>query len=48
MPNYALMTSVGKDRPGIVAGISGVLLEADCNIEDSQMTLPVTFECNPR
>lgn len=37
MANYALMTAVGKDRPGIVAAISGVLLEADCNIEDSQM-----------
>jgi glycine cleavage system transcriptional repressor len=37
MANYALITCVGKDCPGIVAAISGVLLEADCNIEDSQM-----------
>jgi len=46
MPNYALMTAVGKDRPGIVAAISGVLLEADCNIEDSQMArLGPDFAC---
>ncbi|MBN1489026.1 MAG: hypothetical protein JXA69_03845, partial [Phycisphaerae bacterium] len=46
MPNYALMTSVGKDRPGIVAAISGVLLDADCNIEDSQMSrLGPDFAC---
>jgi glycine cleavage system transcriptional repressor len=46
MPNYALMTSVGRDRPGIVAAISKVLLEADCNIEDSQMSrLGPDFAC---
>lgn len=46
MPNYALMTSAGKDRPGIVAAISGVLLDADCNIEDSQMSrLGPDFAC---
>ena len=38
MPNYALLTASGLDRPGIVAGITGVLLESDCNIEDSQMS----------
>jgi glycine cleavage system transcriptional repressor len=37
MANYALMTAVGKDRPGIVAGASRVLLASDCNIEDSRM-----------
>lgn len=46
MANYALMTCVGKDRPGIVAAISGVLLEADCNIEDSRMArLGPDFAC---
>ncbi len=46
MANYALMTAVGKDQPGIVAGISGVLFEADCNIEDSQMArLGPDFAC---
>jgi glycine cleavage system transcriptional repressor len=37
MANYALMTAVGKDRPGIVSAVSGVLFNADCNIEDSTM-----------
>ncbi len=37
MANYALLTGVGRDRPGIVAAVSGVLYEADCNIEDSEM-----------
>lgn len=46
MANYALMTAVGRDRPGIVAAISGVLLDADCNIEDSQMSrLGTDFSC---
>ncbi len=46
MSNYALMTAVGRDQPGIVAAISGVLLEADCNIEDSQMArLGPDFSC---
>src|SRR5487761_1165165 len=31
--------AVGVDRPGIVAGVSQVLLRADCNIEDSSMTI---------
>jgi len=38
MNSYALLTGVGQDQPGIVAAVSGVLLEADCNIEDSEMT----------
>lgn len=37
MPNYAILTAMGKDQPGIVAGISGVLFEKGCNIEDSTM-----------
>lgn len=46
MPNYALLTSVGADRPGIVAAITGVLFENDCNIEDSQMaSLGPDFAC---
>jgi len=31
--------TVGKDRPGIVAGISEVLYKLNCNIEDSSMTI---------
>jgi len=46
MPNYALLTAHGRDRPGIVAAITGVLLESDCNIEDSQMArLGPDFAC---
>ena len=46
MPNYALLTASGPDRPGIVAAITGVLLEGECNIEDSQMSrLGPDFAC---
>lgn len=46
MPNYALLTAAGKDRPGIVAAITKILLEQDCNIEDSQMArLGPDFAC---
>lgn len=46
MPNYALLTTSGPDRPGIVAAISGVLLDSECNIEDSQMSrLGPNFAC---
>ncbi len=46
MPNYALLTASGKDRPGIVAAIAKILLEQDCNIEDSQMArLGPDFAC---
>jgi glycine cleavage system transcriptional repressor len=38
LPHLAL-TAIGRDRPGIVAGLSGVLLEHELNIEDSQATI---------
>jgi glycine cleavage system transcriptional repressor len=38
MRHFAL-TAVGRDRPGIVAGITAVLLAHDVNVEDSQMTI---------
>ena len=38
MKLYAL-SAVGRDRPGIVAAISGVLLELEGNVEDSQMSI---------
>lgn len=38
MPDYAV-TAIGRDRPGIVAAISRVLLDLDGNIEDSQMSI---------
>lgn len=38
MPHFAV-TAVGADRPGIVAGVTGVLMHAGCNLEDSSMTI---------
>jgi glycine cleavage system transcriptional repressor len=37
--SYVVITSIGTDRPGIVADISGWLLELGGNIEDSRMSL---------
>lgn len=46
MSNYALLTAVGADRPGIVASIAAVLVDSDCNIEDSEMArLGPDFAC---
>ena len=33
------LTAIGRDRPGIVARIAGVLLDHGLNIEDSQMRI---------
>jgi glycine cleavage system transcriptional repressor len=38
MAKYLVMTAVGMDRPGLVAGITEALLEGGCNVEDSSMT----------
>lgn len=38
MKRYVLFT-IGEDKPGIVAAISGILYEMGCNIEDSSMTI---------
>ena len=38
MPRFAL-AAVGRDRPGIVAGVTGALLDHGVNIEDSQMAI---------
>ncbi|MGH9018735.1 MAG: glycine cleavage system protein R [Acidimicrobiales bacterium] len=32
------LSALGADRPGIVAALSGVLVEHGCNLEDSTMT----------
>jgi glycine cleavage system transcriptional repressor len=37
--NCIVISAVGKDRPGIVAGVSKALFEAGCNLEDSSMTI---------
>jgi glycine cleavage system transcriptional repressor len=39
MRRHFVLTALGRDRPGIVAGATRVLLEAGCNIEDSSMTI---------
>jgi glycine cleavage system transcriptional repressor len=36
--NYFLLTAFGKDRPGIVAGVSKILFDLGGNIEDASMT----------
>ena len=33
-----IITALGKDRPGIVAGVTKVLYQLGCNLEDSAMT----------
>ena len=33
-----ILTALGKDRPGIVAQVTGALYELGCNLEDSAMT----------
>ena len=33
-----IVTALGKDRPGIVAGVAHVLYQLGCNLEDSAMT----------
>jgi glycine cleavage system transcriptional repressor len=33
------VSAIGRDRPGIVAQVTRVLLDHDANIEDSQMTI---------
>ncbi|MDR1941907.1 MAG: hypothetical protein LBQ47_06250 [Endomicrobium sp.] len=36
---YISLTAIGKDKPGIVSAITGILSELKCNIEDSTMTI---------
>jgi glycine cleavage system transcriptional repressor len=38
MPELAV-TAIGRDRPGIVAAVTGALLEAGGNVKDSQMSI---------
>jgi len=37
MPNWYMLTLVGKDRPGIVAKITTALFEAGCNLGETSM-----------
>jgi len=36
---HLALSAIGRDRPGIVAVVTGVLLEHGANVEDSQMTI---------
>jgi glycine cleavage system transcriptional repressor len=39
MPNYAMLTAVGPDKPGLVDAVSKFILQCGCNIEDSRMAM---------
>jgi glycine cleavage system transcriptional repressor len=39
MDQYAVLTAVGSDRPGLVDVISKFILDAGCNIADSRMAV---------
>ena len=36
---HAILTVIGKDRPGIVANVTEILFEYGCNLEDASMTI---------
>lgn len=36
---YAVLTAIGKDKPGLVAAVSRYILQCGCNIEDSRMAI---------
>ncbi|MDP9072158.1 MAG: ACT domain-containing protein [Actinomycetota bacterium] len=38
MPHFAI-SAVGADRPGIVAAVTGVLVDHGCNLEDTSMSI---------
>ncbi len=38
MTHRWIITALGKDRPGIVAGVTKALYQLGCNLEDSAMT----------
>lgn len=37
--SHLALSALGRDRPGIVAEVTGVLLEHDVNVEDSRMAI---------
>ena len=38
MKRYYALSAIGKDRPGIVANVAGLIFECGGNLEDSSMT----------
>jgi glycine cleavage system transcriptional repressor len=39
MRRWFALSAIGRDRPGIVADLAGLIYECDCNLEDSSMTI---------
>src|SRR5262245_60900831 len=39
MKRWFALSAIGRDRPGIVADLAGLIYESDCNLEDSSMTI---------
>ena len=39
MPNFLVITAVGNDRPGIVNELTKHILDNDCNVTDSRMSI---------
>jgi glycine cleavage system transcriptional repressor len=37
--SHFAIAAVGADRPGIVAAVTGVLVDHDCNLEDTSMSI---------
>jgi glycine cleavage system transcriptional repressor len=39
MRRWFALSAIGRDRPGIVADLAELIYQADCNLEDSSMTI---------
>ena len=39
MQRWFILSAIGRDRPGLVADLAGLVLECDANLEDSRMTI---------
>ncbi|MEZ5583525.1 MAG: ACT domain-containing protein [Candidatus Competibacteraceae bacterium] len=39
MKNHLVIAALGENRPGLVRELSRIVLECDCGIEDSRMTM---------
>ena len=39
MRQFFAISAIGRDRPGIVADVAGLIYETGCNMEDSSMTI---------
>lgn len=43
MKQFYAISAVAKDKPGIVADVTGLIYESGCNLEDSGMTILENF-----